>query len=219
MKPKPAEDLLTLKYVPLDTIVKWTRNTKKHDIPTIIKSFEIHGFKDPLKYEPALNRGSGGIAEGNGRQEALRVMRDQNPNKPPRGIGIVDGQWMVPVLFGVDAKSEKAAESYGFDHNNITVMGAGGDLDDIMAMYEDQTAALLLELQNDGNLPVSISADGLDAMLEADHESLREREETLRPKNMLRILISVPAAAAMDIQEYIEAIQAIPGAEIDTTGN
>ena len=111
------DDTLSLKYVPLKTLAQWSRNTKKHDLPTIIKSFERHGFKDSLKYEPALNNGAGGIVEGNGRDQALKTMFNQNKNHPPRGIIQRGEDWMVPVLFGVDSKSQAAAESYGIDHN------------------------------------------------------------------------------------------------------
>ena len=218
-KQSTAEDVLALKYVPLKTLSRWSRNTKRHDIPAIIKSLERYGFADPVKYDPALNKGNGGIVEGNGRDEALKTMFNQNPKKPPRGIVAQNGDWMVPVLFGVDAKSEAAAEAYGIDHNAITMLGGGFDLGDMMRMYEDQTAAMLLGLQQANELPVSIDADDLDALLDAEREKLSENEETLRPKTMLRILVSVPAALALDVQEYIEALKAMPGVEVDVSGN
>ena len=119
------KDELALKYIPLSTVKRWIRNTKRHDIPVIIKSIEKHGFRDPLGFDININNGAGGIVEGNGRDEALKIMFAQNPKKPPRGIMNDGTDWLVPVLFGVDAKSQAAAESYGFDSNNITMMGGG----------------------------------------------------------------------------------------------
>lgn len=216
---KQEEDILTLKYVPLDTIAQWARNRKKHDIPSIIKSLEKHGFKDPMKYEPALNNGAGGIAEGNGRDLALKTMFNQNPKKPPRGIKIEKGKWLAPVLFGVDSKSQAAAESYGIDHNNLTMLGGDLDMSDIMKMWQDDTATMLKELQGSGEMPVSVNADDLDTMLEESRERLSEQEQTIRPKTMLRILVSVPASVAMDVQKHIDELEKIPGVEVDISGN
>lgn len=218
-KKTQAVDELILKYVPLKTVNKWDRNKKKHDIPAIIESLKRYGFKDPVKYEPALNKGAGGVVEGNGRTEALQVMFNQNRADPPRGILAQDGEWMVPVLFGVDAPSQKQAEAYGFDHNNITMMGGDFGAQDFMQMWGDEALSMLADLQAGGDMPVSISADDLDAMLEGERERLTEKEETIRPKTMLRILVSVPVDLALDVQDHIEALKKIPGVEVDVSGN
>jgi hypothetical protein len=220
MKKQQPEETLSLKYVPLSTVKQWGDNVKRHDLDTIIKSIQTHGFKDPLKFEPALNNGAGGIVEGNGRDQALKSMFAQNPKKPPRGILIGEGGiWAVPVLFGVDAKSQAMAESYGFDHNQITMMGGDLDLGQMMQAYTDQAATMLQRLQGSGALPVSISAEGLDSLLEAEREQLNERNEEIRPKTMLRVLISVPVDLALDAKEYIDALREIPGVEVDVSGN
>lgn len=218
MKTKREE--LTLKYIPLSTIKQWMGNVKRHDVDIIIKSIERHGFRDPLSFDANLNNGSGGIVEGNGRDQALKSMFAQSPKKPPRGIAIDEkGDWLVPVLFGVDAKSQAMAESYGFDHNHITMMGGDLNLNDMMKAYTDQAAVMLQSLQSKGAMPVSISAEGLDALLEAEREQLDERVQEIRPKTMLRVLISVPVDLAMDVQEHIDALREIPGVEVDISGN
>lgn len=216
---KKADDVLTIKYVALETVRMWDRNAKKHDIQAIIKSLLRHGFKDPVKYEPALNKGAGGIVEGNGRIEALQTMFNQSKKSPPRGIVVQDGKWLVPVLFGVDSESQSAAESYGIDHNNITMMGGGYDPGEVMRMWGQQAVAVMADLKKDGQMPISISAEDLDAMLDEERETLPEREEFVREKNMLRILISVPVSVAIDAQPHIDKIKEIPGVEVDITGN
>jgi hypothetical protein len=218
-KKNQVVDELILKYVPLKTVNKWDRNKKKHDIPAIIESLKKYGFKDPVKYEPALNKGAGGIVEGNGRIEALQVMFNQAKANPPRGIVAQDGEWMVPVLFGVDAPSQGAAEAYGFDHNNITMMGGEFGAGDIMQMWSEEAVSMLGDMRDSGDMPVSISADDLDAMLDSERERLNEKEEEIRPKTMLRILVSVPVDLALDVQEHVEALRGIPGVEVDVSGN
>jgi len=219
MKNAKVEDVLILKYVDLATVSQWENNAKKHDIQTIIKSLKKYGFKDPVKYEPTLNKGAGGIVEGNGRIEALRTMFNQNKAQAPRGIQALDGKWLVPVLFGVDADSQGKAEAYGMDHNNITMMGGEYGAQDIMKMWDEQAMTMLQQLNAGGNLPVSITADDLDAMADAEREKLAESVEELRPKTMLRVLVSIPVNIALDAQEHIDALKKIPGVEVDVSGN
>ena len=93
------------------------------------------------------------------------------------------------------------------------------DIQDMMSMYEESAARMLRELQQEDELPVSITADDLDAMLDAEREKLSESSQTLRPKTMFRMLVSVPADMALDVQEHIEALQNIRGVQIDVSGN
>lgn len=162
-----GEDLLRLEYVPLSQAVLFDKNPKKHDIGLLSESIRQYGFKDPPKLEPELNDGKGGIVEGNGRIITLRMMFDQDMERP-RGIAEVEGtgEWAVPILFGVDAASEAAAESYAVDHNNLTM--AGGDFTawDMSRMWdEDSYIAVLKGLAEADVMPVSVDGGDLDALL------------------------------------------------------
>lgn len=157
---------LTVRYVPLSQIRKWNRNPKQHDLDEIIYSIEEHGFKDPPKYEPSLNDGEGGLVEGNGRDSALDRMYEAD-FPPPRGIMVnkESGEWAIPILFGVDAPSQAAAESYAVDHNNLTLNGFSSA--EVARMYDPASyAALLRELENDDHMPVSVMGDDIDGLLE-----------------------------------------------------
>jgi len=172
-----TSDALRLEYVPLDTCVLWERNPKLHDIGGIVQSIQRYGFKDPLKYEPTLNAGNGGLVEGNGRAAALAMMRDQG-DEPPRGVTIAkEGGWAVPVLFGVDAESEAAAEAYAVDHNNLTLLG--GDLTgfDAVRMWDAGYPQLLESLALQDVLPVSVDGDVLDALLVEKEKPVSVKEE------------------------------------------
>jgi hypothetical protein len=161
------EDRLRLEYVPVATATEWERNAKKHDVGALWKSIMQHGFKDPPKYEPSLNGGTGGIVEGNGRSHILREMQTAG-EAPPRGIvADADGVWLMPMLFGVDAASERAAEAYGVDHNNLVL--SGGDFNDLdISKLYDVTAygALLADMANHEELPVSVGEADVDALIE-----------------------------------------------------
>lgn len=147
---------LRLEYVPLDTALLWEENPKRHDLDALSESITRHGFKDPPKFEPALNGGQGGIVEGNGRFQALALMRE-NDIPPPRGVeALEDGRWAVPVLFGVDASSEAAAQAYGIDHNNLTLGGSPLGLTEMMSLWNEGIDDVLQGLAEAGEIPISL---------------------------------------------------------------
>jgi hypothetical protein len=139
------KDALVIEYKKLDELVSWDKNPKSHNVDQLVVSFERYGFKDPLKWEPTLNDGSGGVVEGNGRLEALRRMRESGDH-PPRGI-VVDskGEWSVPVLFGVDSKEVAEAEAYGLDHNSMVLSGSGFDESWVTRLYDQTTLQNLFD--------------------------------------------------------------------------
>jgi hypothetical protein len=164
--PTPDGDELVIRHVPLDRVRRWDRNPKRHDFGALIQSISRYGFKDPPKFEPSLNGGEGGIVEGNGRAEALGMMQVDG-QAPPRGVTVdADGRWCIPVLFGVDARSRAEAESYGVDHNNLTLLGGDLGIDAVMGLWDESGLTdLLTALGEDGELPVSLDGEDLDSLL------------------------------------------------------
>ncbi len=169
-----ADDRLRLEYIDLEQARLWDRNPKRHDFDALATSIKRYGFKDPPKFEPLLNDGQGGIVEGNGRMETLQRMKKANED-PPRGIATLDnGNWAIPVLFGVDSDSEVAAEAYGVDHNQITMMGSGIDIADFSSMWNDDIGVILKELSIDDELPVAYSGDEFLEYFDLEEEGERQ---------------------------------------------
>lgn len=162
-----ATEQLTVQYVPLATLELWDRNPKRHDLAKLAASIRRYGFKDPPKFEPSLNDGRGGIVEGNGRAQVLRSMKEAG-EPPPRGIATDgSGGWCAPVLFGVDARSQAEAESYGVDHNALTLAGGGLGFEDVLQVFDEgQLKALLAEVPDAAELLVSFEDAELDALLQ-----------------------------------------------------
>jgi len=157
-----GEERLELRYVPLSRLQLLGGNAKLHDLDLIIESIKLHGFKDPAKWEPALNGGAGGIVEGNGRTEALSIMVE-GKFPAPRGI-VVDAdseEWLVPVLFGVDAPDEQKAIAYAIDHNNLTVSPMANGVDAI-DMYDPGAYMKLASIASAAT--VSISSEDVHAL-------------------------------------------------------
>jgi hypothetical protein len=157
-----AEERLELRYVPLAQAHRWDENPKKHDIDALVRSIELHGFGDPPKYDATL----GALVYGNGRTEALERMR-QEGKEPPRGVLRADGgEWAVPVIFGIDAKSRAAAVAFALDHN-LTVLGGNFDLSDMLRIWDEEgLKKVLAETPDAGELLASFDSDDLTALLD-----------------------------------------------------
>lgn len=167
--PALTGDVLHIRYVPLDLGRKWDRNPKRHDLDTLIISIVRHGFRDAPIYDETLNA----ISAGNGRTTAAVMLRDEPDyvrdlapewdGKPPAGIALdADGNWHIPMQFGVNAESVAAAEAFAVAHNNLTMSGGDFSFLDIAGMWEREAYAELLdELDDAGELPVGVTDDDL----------------------------------------------------------
>jgi hypothetical protein len=179
---------LELRYIPLAQARRWDENPKRHDLDALVRSIETHGFGDPAKYDSALDA----LVYGNGRTEALERMRKQG-KEPPRGIGVTeDGDWAVPVVFGVDAASKAAAVAFAIDHNNLTLLGGGLAVEDLLQIWDETALQKVLgDLPDAGALLASLNQEDLDALLRGpdfapaaaeDQSRLDEREPIVCPE-------------------------------------
>ncbi len=162
-----AGQLLSLRYVTLDQALawRWDANPKRHDLDALAASIRRYGFRDPSLYDATL----GGIPAGNGRLEALDLLR-RNSEDAPRGVGLdADGAWCVPLVFGADAASRAAAEAFGVAHNNLTVVGFS-PAETVRLWQEADYLALLKRLAADDELPVTVDADDLADLLDLFQE-------------------------------------------------
>jgi hypothetical protein len=151
-------EALETRYTPLSNLKKWDRNPKKHNLRQLIEVFIKHGYWDPVTWDSKLNKGKGGIKAGNGRFSALSYMKD-NDFTPPRGILVrkTDGEWMIPVNFGIDAASLIEAEAAGFDHNAATLFGSGLTDDQQMQIWNlDELRPMLREATEPTQLPLAL---------------------------------------------------------------
>lgn len=153
---------LELRYVPLPQARRWDENPKRHDLNRLVRSIETHGFGDPPKFDATLDA----LVYGNGRTEALERMRGEG-KPPPRGIlALEDGEWAVPVIFGVDAESHAAAVAFAIDHNNLTLLGGGLEFTDMLQIWDEAGLQQLLSNTPDaGALLASLDPGDVDALL------------------------------------------------------
>ena len=158
---------MQLKYVPLAQVALWDKNPKKHDIGGLMQSIKRHGFVDPPKFDPSLNEGKGGIVYGNGRSECVKLIKQETPHEPPRGVLVDDkGEWFLPVLFGLHAESEAVAKALAIDHNNLTLAGGDFDMWDYAKMWNQESyAEVLRSLESADVPPITMSHEDIASYL------------------------------------------------------
>ncbi|MCG3155092.1 MAG: hypothetical protein DKINENOH_01694 [bacterium] len=213
---------LQLKYLPLEQVLLWDDNPKKHDVGGLIQSIKTYGFVDPPKFDPSLNGGKGGVVYGNGRSQGVKLIRTQTPNEPPRGVLVDDkGGWYLPVLFGLDAESEAVAQALAIDHNNLTMAGGDFDLWDYAKMWNQESyAEVLRSLAACDVPPVTMSQDDIATYLRVIENGVAAKEfsEGIAEGVALEALfkIRVPAENAGEFETPLrELLTQFPQAKLE----
>ena len=130
---------MRIEYSPLSEVLKWPRNPKRHDEPTLDASIERFGFNDP----PTLDEGTGHLVEGHGRIESLERRKRSGAEPPGRVVVRKDGEWMVPIVRGVSFETELEAEAYLVAHNRVGIdLWDDVVLAEVLAAHEDSLEGL-----------------------------------------------------------------------------
>lgn len=154
---------IKVEYVPVEQVVLWEDNPKKHVLDSIKQSIIQNGFRDPPTYDETL----GALVEGNGRATTLKQMEEEGV-EAPRGILVHEetGQWYMPINFGINAETREKAVAYAIDHNNLTMAGGNFTSYDLMRMWDfEEYKMLLADLDENNTLPVSISPDEVEFLI------------------------------------------------------
>lgn len=160
MNPKPD---LHVDLVDIDELPDALLNPKAHDAAGIAASLRHYGVVEPS----VLDERTGRLLAGHGRRDALRALRDAGES-PPRGVAVVDGRWLAPVLRGFSTDSDEAAQAYVVASNRLTQNG--GWVQDLLAEVLRSTPDDLLgvtgfsEVQRDDLLALLAPPDSLDEL-------------------------------------------------------
>jgi hypothetical protein len=157
---------LRLEPVKLSDAVLWDDNPKGHDLPSIILSIEEHGFRDPPEYDGTL----GAIVAGNGRTTALQIMKARG-DAPPLHIELDEEEWIVPVIFGADSKSQEAARKYAVDHNLLTLGVPHISGEQVREMFDSSLMEKLFRNAAEGDLPITISRETMEALSSTEEKA------------------------------------------------
>jgi DNA modification methylase len=121
---------LRIEYMPLSELKKWPRNPKRHALAAIDQSYDRFGFTAPI----LIDEKTGLMVAGHGRVDQL-VARKAAGKEPPNRILLKDGEWLVPVVRGLEFRDEKEAEAYLLADNQIAILGG----------FDDQILAAILK--------------------------------------------------------------------------
>lgn len=131
---------LRIEYVALDTLLRWPGNPKTHDHQVIARSMDAFGFTAPITIDEATGR----IVAGHGRLDVLQQKRDTGEPRPDR-ILQGDGDWLVPVVRGIDFGGEDRAKAYVVTDNRSSELG-GWDTSLLADYLQELGTAGLLDL-------------------------------------------------------------------------
>ena len=111
---------IRVEYVALSEIVGADVNPKDHDIGQIYQSMKRFGFTSPIM----MNEKTGKLLAGHGRLETLAMFK-KGGDTPPERIRVreEDGEWLVPVLRGINFDSDVEAQAYLLADNRLTELG------------------------------------------------------------------------------------------------
>jgi hypothetical protein len=172
------------------------RNPRKHgerNIATLEKSLEAFGAARSIVVDE-----TGRILAGNGVVEAAANIGIERVRSVE-----VDGNEIVAVVrrglteeqkLGLAVADNRVAELAEWDTNILAQIGTEIDLTPFFS--EEELGDLLTET-----------------------ERLREVEKTLKPKQYVRVLISVPIDHAAEAKELLDQLASVPEVEIDYSAN
>jgi DNA modification methylase len=149
---------LAVQYVDLDELEPDPRNPKLHADEIIRESMGRFGYIDPIVRDDR----TGMILSGHGRRDALAILRDGG-DRPPVGVKVEDGRWLVPVTTGWSSVSDEEAGAAIVALNRTVEAGGWND-----AALEQ----LLLSLGGD------LAGTGYD---DEDMDELRDKLDRLDP--------------------------------------
>ena len=181
----------------------YDNNPKKHDIGGICESIKRYGWQELPKYDESL----GAIKAGNGRVSAIAQM-EQSGETLPRGVAIKNStkKWVIPILCGIDAKSEVEAKGYLIDSNNLTLIGGDFTALDVARSYDDSYLSILKELAEESAFPVSVDGDDLDLLLEEIETGENEGDD--KPKQSEdTLLVKVKCRSVQEKEELIDYLK------------
>ncbi len=190
-QPNIAEPLQVL-AVPIDSIKPDPRNARRHSQPNldvIKRSLQTYGQRKPI----VVNKRTMTIEAGSGLWQAAKALG-----------------WQEIAAVFVDDDGE-TAKAFGVMDNRSAEL-AEWNLPNLQA--------LISELDGVGfDTEATGFTDAELAALDFTTPELREHTLEIRPRPMLRVLISVPVDQAAKLQEAIAVIVAIPDIEIDYGAN
>ena len=126
-------------WLPIDELVRYPKNPKRHALDAIGDSVQAVGFVTELR----LNETTGRLLEGHGRLDYLLAQKKAG-KEPPEGIRKKGGKWLAPVVRGI-ALTEAQEDRFVVAANRLVELGGWDDklLADLLSEVADAEGGLL----------------------------------------------------------------------------
>lgn len=130
---------LNIEWIKLSELQVEPENPKEHEVEKIMLSIERFGFINPF----IKNYHTGKLLAGHGRKKALELMQEKGLTIPDQ-LQEKDGDWLVPVVSGVNIESEEDAMAYIIADNRLEELGGWNnpELLDAIEAIKDSTPDL-----------------------------------------------------------------------------
>ena len=163
---------IQIDWVKLSELNIEPNNPKEHDVEKIMYSIERFGFINPF----IKNMKTGKLLAGHGRKKALELMRRKELTIPDR-LKEEDGDWLVPVVSGVQFDTEEEAMAYIIADNRLVELGGWNTPELLQAIEEIQESSPDLDdigftereldmLYRDTEGPIEFDTDPVDTAVE-----------------------------------------------------
>lgn len=149
---------LKLEYMSLSALRRARRNPKDHDLGQLGRSMNRWGYTNPVMIDERTGR----LVAGHGRLDELQS-RKARGEAPPSRIKEEGGDWFLPVIRGMEFRSDEDAEGYVIADNRHVELGGWNDTG-LAEVLADLAAADALE-------GVGFDEDEVDALLASLNES------------------------------------------------
>jgi hypothetical protein len=146
-----------LEFMSLAKIRRAKKNPKLHADDAIAASVGRFGYVEPIVLDERTKR----LVAGHGRLDVLARMKEAG-EKPPAGVRVERGEWLVPVIRGWRSKNDRDAEAYLVASNRTVELGGWDDA---------ELAKMLKSMGRDEMAATGFGSNDLDAMMQALRDS------------------------------------------------
>lgn len=163
---------MNIEYLKLSEIIPADHNPKDHNIGEIYMSIKRFGFTEP----PVRNETTGKLVAGHGRLETLVRLKSEGAATPKHIKIDEDGEWLIPVVCGIEFDTDEEAQAYLVASNQLTISG-GWKEDELVDLLQN-IAVKTEDLSGTG-----FDLDDIDSILNKmeskvfDDEEIEEEDE------------------------------------------
>lgn len=193
----------------LDSLQTWDRNYRRGDIQAIKRSIQRFGFNGALRIR------AGVVMAGNHSLLALRELEAAKV-KPPTGITVEKGKWLVPVI-SLDHLSDDEATAFAIADNRTSDLGEYDE--ESLKALTDELLKVDPSLIADAGYELSIDFGKMADGVEKEAKELRGGDSDQEPEEKADIVLQWQKWKVFLTKEEAEALSVRAKAHMERYGS